>query len=57
MKILSFALLILGAVMVYGAKFILEKALKKECGDREIATLKTIGLFVALIGAIIIFVI
>lgn len=55
MKILALALLLIGAVMAYGAKFFLGKFYKKEYGEKEIGVLKTIGLFVALAGAIIIF--
>lgn len=55
MKILSLALLIAGAVIAYGAKFFLSKFYKKEYSEKEIAILKSVGLFTALAGAIIIF--
>ena len=57
MTILALALLIIGAVITYGSRFIFENVIKKEYGDKEIASLKTIGLFIALVGAVIIFVI
>lgn len=56
MKILAFALIIIGAVLVYGARPILKKVFKKEGGEKETAVLKTAGLLIALVGAIIIFV-
>ena len=43
--------------MGYGAKPIYENILKKECDEKKMAILKSVGLFVALLGAIIIFVI
>ena len=55
MKILAFALLIIGAAIAYGAKLILDKLYKKGYGEKEIGILKSIGLFTALAGAIIIF--
>ncbi len=55
MKILSFALLVIGAVTAYGAKFFLDKFYKKEYSEKEIGILKSAGLFTALAGAIIIF--
>ena len=57
MKILALCLLLVGALLVYGANPILSRFHGKEFGEKEIATVKTIGLFVALAGAIIIFVI
>lgn len=56
MKIVSCILLVLGAVIAYGSNLILSKFYKKEYGEKEVAVLKTIGLLVALAGAIIIFV-
>lgn len=56
MKIVSFIMLVVGAVITYGSNFILSKFYKKEYSDKEIAVLKNIGLFIALAGAIIIFV-
>ncbi len=55
MKILSLALLVVGAVTAYGARFFLDKFYKKEYSEKEIGVLKSIGLFIALAGAIIIF--
>lgn len=55
MKILSLALLFIGAVIAYGARFLLNKFYRKEYSEREIGILKSVGLFVALAGAIIIF--
>ncbi|MBQ6998779.1 MAG: hypothetical protein IJN62_03220 [Clostridia bacterium] len=55
MKILSLALLVVGAVIAYGARFFLDKFYKKECSEKEIGILKSVGLFIALAGAIIIF--
>lgn len=57
MKILAFILLVAGAAVGYGAKPIYENILKKECDEKKMAILKSVGLFVALLGAIIIFVI
>ena len=56
MKIFALVLLLLGAFITYGANFVLEKILKKESGEKEVATVKTCGLLIALAGAIIIFV-
>lgn len=55
MKILALVLLVIGAVMAYGAKPILDKFYKKEFCEKEIGILKSVGLIVALAGAIIIF--
>lgn len=55
MKILAFCLLIAGAFVSYSASLILGKFSKKEFGEKEIAAVKTAGLFIALAGAIIIF--
>lgn len=55
MKALAFALLTAGAVVAYGARLILDKLYKKEYGEKEIGILKSIGLFTALAGAVIIF--
>lgn len=57
MKILALCLLAVGAFAVYGSNLILSKFSKKEYGEKEIATVKTIGLLIAVCGAIIIFVI
>jgi len=55
MKILSLVLLVVGAITVYGAKFFLDRFYKKEYSEKEIGILKSVGLFIALAGAIIIF--
>ena len=55
MKILSLVLLAVGAITAYGAKFFLDRFYKKEYSEKEIGILKSVGLFIALAGAIIIF--
>lgn len=55
MKILSLVLLAVGAITAYGAKFFLARFYKKEYSEKEIGILKSVGLFIALAGAIIIF--
>jgi len=57
MRILAFALLVIGAVVAYGANALLKTFYKKDYGEKELAVLKTVGLLIALAGAIIIFVI
>jgi len=57
MRIIALILLAVGACISYGAKPILDKFSKQEYGEKEVAVLKTVGLFTALAGAIIIFVI
>ena len=56
MKIFALILLLIGAFVTYGANFVLEKILKKESGEKEVAVTKLVGLLIALAGAIIIFV-
>jgi len=57
MRIIALILLAVGACISYGAKPILDKFSKQEYGEKEVAVLKSVGLFTALAGAIIIFVI
>lgn len=57
MRIIAFVLLVIGALISYCATFFLDKFYKKEYGEKEIAVLKSVGLFTALAGAIIIFVV
>ena len=57
MRIIAFILLVIGAFLSYGATFLLDRFYKKEYAEKEIATLKSVGLFTALAGAIIIFVV
>ncbi len=57
MKILALCLLAIGAIVAYGSNLILSKFYHKEFGEKETAIVKTVGLLIALVGAIIIFVI
>lgn len=55
MKALAFVLLVAGAFIAYGAKLILDKFYKKEYDEKEVGILKSVGLLMALAGAVIIF--
>lgn len=56
MKILAFVLLVIGAVISYGAKKIVEDVIKKDDTDkRYTGMVKLAGFVLVLIGAIIIF--
>lgn len=56
MKILAFVLLVIGAVISYGAKKIVEDAIKKDDTDKKYTGMvKLAGFVLVLIGAIIIF--
>ena len=57
MEILAFILLIAGAIVGYGARPIFEKVLKRDVTDKEVGIWKSVGLDIALAGAIIIFII
>ena len=57
MEILAFILLIAGAIVGYGARPIFEKVLKRDVTDKEVGIWKSVGLVIALAGAIIIFII
>ena len=56
MKILAFVLLVIGAVISYGAKKIVEDVIKKDDTDKKYTGMvKLAGVVLVLIGAIIIF--
>jgi len=56
MKILAFVLLVIGAVISYGAKKIVEDVIKKDDTDKKYTGMvKLAGFVLVLIGAIIIF--
>lgn len=56
MKILAFVLLVIGAVVSYGAKKIVEDVIKKDDTDKKYTGMvKLAGFVLVLIGAIIIF--
>ena len=56
MKILAFVLLVIGAVISYGAKKIVEDVIKKDDTDKKYTGMvKLAGCVLVLIGAIIIF--
>lgn len=55
MKFLPIVFLVIGAILVYGAKPILKKANRRRAAEKEIGILKSIGLMIALLGAILIF--
>ena len=55
MKIFALVLLVIGAIVVYGSGFFLDKFYKKEYNEKQVGILKSVGLVIALAGAIIIF--
>lgn len=56
MKILAFVLLVIGAIISYGAKKIVEDVIKKDDTDKKYTGMvKLAGFVLVLIGAIIIF--
>lgn len=54
---ISFVLLIVGAVLAYGARKLLEKFYKQPFDEKEIGILKSIGLLTVMAGAILLFVV
>ncbi len=57
MKIFALILVIVGAFITYGAKYITQNIIKKDdANNKYTATIKVIGYIIALIGAILIFV-
>ncbi len=54
---LSIVLIVVGAVISYGARKWLEKFYKRPYDEKEISILKSIGLLTVLIGAVLLFVV
>lgn len=52
---LSIVLMVIGAILVYGAKLILHKIYKKEPTMKALIILKTVGLILVLIAMYLIF--
>lgn len=55
MKFATILILIAGAIVVYGAKPILKKVNGRKPTEKEIGILKSVGLIIALLGAMLIF--
>jgi len=55
MKAAALSLLVIGAVIAYGARWILQW-LGKPCGEKEVVMVKSVGLVLALVAAVCIFV-
>lgn len=56
MKILAFIFVLIGAIISYGAKYIVEKILKKTDADgKYISIIKVLGFILVLIGAVLVF--
>lgn len=54
---ISFVLLVLGAIIAYGARKLLEKFYNQPFDEKEIGILKSIGLLTVVAGAILLFVV
>lgn len=56
-RIISLAILAVGALLCYGAKPFIQKVLKKEADDKRIFQVKLLGLGIAIIGIVLLFII
>ena len=56
-KIISLAVLAVGAILCYGAKPFIKKVLKKEADDKSVAQVKLSGFLVAVVGVVLLFII
>lgn len=56
MKIVGLLLLILGAMLSFCASFFATKIKKREATDKEVLNAKLLGLFVAAVGLVIVFI-
>ena len=56
-KIVSLAVLAVGAIICYTAKLLCKKVLKKEPDDKTVAQIKLTGFGIAVVGVVLLFVI
>lgn len=56
-KIVSLAVLAIGALVCYMAKLLCKKVLKKEPDDKSVAQIKLVGFGIAVLGLVLLFVI
>lgn len=56
-KIVSLGVMVLGAVLCYGAKPVIRKVLKKAPDDKSVAQVKLLGFGVAVLGVVLLFII
>ncbi len=56
-KIISLAVVAIGALVCYMAKLLCKKVLKKEPNDESIARIKLLGLGITVVGVVLLFVI
>ena len=56
-KIVSLAVLAIGALVCYMAKLLCKKVLKKEPDDKTVVQIKLVGFGIAVLGLVLLFVI